>query len=78
MAFHISGIKEGDEVILPSHTMTASPSAVIANKGIPILVDCNEKGMINPDLIEEKITEIPDDVASVIDDYLTEIEEEQT
>jgi len=57
MAFHISGIKEGDEVILPSHTMTASPSAVIANKGIPILVDCNEEGMINPDLIEEKITQ---------------------
>ena len=26
---------------------------------------------------EEKITEIPDDVASVIDDYLTEIEGEQ-
>ena len=25
---------------------------------------------------EEKITEIPDDVASVIDDYLTEIEGE--
>ena len=56
MAFHISGIKKGDEVILPSHTMTASPSAVIANKGIPILVDCNQEGMINPDLIEEKIT----------------------
>ena len=27
---------------------------------------------------EEKITKIPDDVASVIDDYLTEIEGEQT
>ena len=26
---------------------------------------------------EESITEIPDDVASVIDDYLTEIEGEQ-
>ena len=51
------GLQEGDEVILPSHTMTASPSAVIANKGIPILVDCNEEGMINPDLIEEKITQ---------------------
>lgn len=56
MAFYISGIKEGDEVILPSHTMTASPSAVIANKGVPILIDCNEEGMIDSDLIEKNIT----------------------
>ena len=32
--------------------MTTSPSAVIANKGVPVLVDCNEEGMIDSDLIE--------------------------
>ena len=36
--------------------MTASPSAVIANKGVPVLVDCNEEGMIDSDLIEKNIT----------------------
>ena len=39
IAFHLSGIKKGDEVIMPSHTMTASPSAVVANGGVPILID---------------------------------------
>ena len=56
IAFHLSGIKKGDEVIMPSHTMTASPSAVVANGGVPILIDCNEDGLINPDLIEKNIT----------------------
>ena len=41
---------------MPSHTMTASPSAVVANGGVPILIDCNEDGLINPDLIEKNIT----------------------
>jgi len=56
IAFYLSGINSGDEVIMPSHTMTASPSAVVANRGKPVLVDCGNDGLINPDLIEEKIT----------------------
>ena len=57
IAFFLSGIKKGDEVIMPSHTMTASPSAVVAHGGIPVLVDCDEDGLINPDLIEKHINE---------------------
>jgi len=56
IAFFLSGIEKGDEVIMPSHTMTASPSAVVAHSGVPILVDCDEDGLINPDLIEQHIT----------------------
>ena len=56
IAFYLSGINPGDEVIMPSHTMTASPSAVVANGGKPVLVDCGYDGLINPNLIEEKIT----------------------
>jgi len=57
IVFFLSGIEKGDEVIMPSHTMTASPSAVVANGGKPVLVDCGEDGLINSDLIEEKITD---------------------
>jgi len=56
IAFYLSGINLGDEVIMPSHTMTASPSAVVAHGGKPVLVDCGYDGLINPDLVEEKIT----------------------
>ena len=50
------GIKEGDEVILPSHTMMASVAAIVYTGATPVLVDV-ERDSWNMDVsqIEKKI-----------------------
>ena len=57
MALFVSGIQDGDEVIVPSHTMTATPSAIIANRGKPVLIDCGSDGLLDPDLIEKNLSD---------------------
>ena len=51
------GIHKGDEVIVPEFTMIATAWAVTYCGGVPVFVDCGEDLNINPDLIEEKITD---------------------
>lgn len=52
------GVKEGDEVIIPSDTFIATALAVNRTGATPILVEPDILTYnINPDLIEEKITE---------------------
>lgn len=52
------GFGEGDEIIVPSNTFIASILAISANGATPILVEPElESYNIDPDLIEEKITE---------------------
>jgi len=60
-ALHLSmltiGIKEGDEVIVPTMTFSATANAVIHAGGKPIFVDCEKDTMnIYPEDIERKIT----------------------
>jgi len=51
------GIKEGDEVILPSNTYIATALAVSYVGATPVLIEPDIKTLnIDPDLIEEKIT----------------------
>ncbi len=51
------GIKENDEVIIPSHTFIATALAVSNCGAKPVFVEVNENDcLINPDKIEEKIT----------------------
>lgn len=51
------GIGAGDEVILPANTFIATAYAVIYRGAKPVLVDVDPKTYnINPDLIEESIT----------------------
>ncbi len=51
------GIREGDEVIVPTFTMVATANAVKQCGATPVFVDSEyDTGNINPDLIEEKIT----------------------
>lgn len=51
------GIGPGDEVIVPTFTMIASPEAVSHCGAKPIFVDCkNDNPNIDPEIIEEKIT----------------------
>ncbi|MDY3745763.1 MAG: DegT/DnrJ/EryC1/StrS family aminotransferase [Lachnospiraceae bacterium] len=52
------GISEGDEVIVPSNTFIATALAVTYAGAVPIFVEPRlETYNINPELIEEKITE---------------------
>jgi len=60
-ALHVAllslGIKEGDEVIVPSFTMAASWMAVMYTGAKPIFVDVTKDTFtIDPELIESKIT----------------------
>ncbi len=51
------GIGPGDEVIVPPMTFVATANAVVYQGGTPVFVDIEaETLLINPDLIEEKIT----------------------
>ncbi|NNU90149.1 UDP-4-amino-4,6-dideoxy-N-acetyl-beta-L-altrosamine transaminase [Anoxybacillus sp. CHMUD] len=52
-----AGISEGDEVITTPMTFAASANCVLYQGGIPVFADIDEKTYnINPDKIEEKIT----------------------
>src|SRR5215467_7915649 len=57
LALDAIGIKEGDEVIVPTMTFTASAEVVLYFKALPVLVDCEPDTLnIDPLRIEEKIT----------------------
>ena len=52
------GIKNGDEVIIPSFTIISCASAIIRAGGIPVLVDsCSDTWNMNTEQIESKITD---------------------
>ena len=75
MALHVMGITEGDEVIVPAYTYTATASSVCHVGATPVMVDCA------PDTYEmdyvkvaEAITErtkavMPVDLGGVVCDY---------
>jgi len=57
LALEAVGIKEGDEVIVPTMTFTASAEVVIYLKAKPVLVDClPDTFNIDPNQIERAIT----------------------
>lgn len=57
LALILSGIKEGDEVIVPSFTFIASVNVIIHVGGIPVFADININTYnIDPKDIEKKIT----------------------
>jgi dTDP-4-amino-4,6-dideoxygalactose transaminase len=56
MAWRAAGIRPGDEVIFPSHTMVASPASVAHAGGVPVPVDCGPDHLIDPSAIEAAIT----------------------
>jgi dTDP-4-amino-4,6-dideoxygalactose transaminase len=49
------GLKKGDEVIISSHTMLATASAIITAGGTPVPVDIGDDGLIDPGAIESAI-----------------------
>jgi dTDP-4-amino-4,6-dideoxygalactose transaminase len=57
LALDAIGIKEGDEIIVPAMTFTATAEVVIYFKAIPVLVDCRRDTLnIDPDQMERAIT----------------------
>ena len=57
LALAAIGIREGDEVILPTMTFAASGEVVLYFKAKPILVDCQKDSFqIDPEQIEKAIT----------------------
>jgi len=51
-----TGIEDGSEVIVPSHTFVASAAAINHAGGIPVLADCGLDHLISPASIERLIT----------------------
>jgi dTDP-4-amino-4,6-dideoxygalactose transaminase len=56
IALRAVGIQSGDEVIFPSHTMVASPSAIAMVGATPVPVDCGDDHLIDPQSIKKAIT----------------------
>jgi len=57
LALDAVGIEEGDEVIVPTMTFTASAEVVLYLKARPVLVDCLPDSLnLDPDRIERAIT----------------------
>ena len=57
LALRVISIKPGDEVILPAYTLISTAHAVLDNGGIPIFADIDDTFTIDPDGIENLITE---------------------
>lgn len=56
IALLASGVKAGDDVLVPSHTFIATPAAVHFIGANPVLVDCLPDKMIDPKSVEASIT----------------------
>ena len=52
-----ANIGPGDEVIMPSHTYVASPAAVKFVGADPVLVECGYDNLLDPEHIEQAITD---------------------
>lgn len=75
MTLRILGIGEGDEVIVPAYTYTASASVICHVGAKPIIVDCAKESFhLNSEVVAGAINEktkavIPVDVGGVMCDY---------
>jgi dTDP-4-amino-4,6-dideoxygalactose transaminase len=56
IALRVAGLRPGDEVILSSHTMTATAAAVHFAGGAPIPVECGPDHLIDPAAAEAAVT----------------------
>lgn len=68
------GVKEGDEVIIPSYTYTATAQAVLNCGATPVMVDVNDDFTINVEKVAANISQktkviIPVDIAGLPCDY---------
>ncbi len=58
IALHVLGVDAGDEVLVSPYTFIATYNSIFINKALPVFVDTNpDTFLIDPDKIEEKITD---------------------
>lgn len=75
MAMRMLGIGEGDEVIVPAYTYTATASSVVHVGAKPVLIDCGRNSYeMDYDKVADAISEktkaiMPVDLAGIIADY---------
>ena len=80
LIMHYLGIKEGDEVIVPSYTYCATANVVVQRGAKPVMVDINKDNFnINPQKVKEAINSntkaiIAVDIAGFPCDYNSLIE----
>lgn len=55
-ALTAAGVGKGDEVIVPGYTFMATPTAVLAVGGVPVIADVDEGLGLDPKEFEKKIT----------------------
>lgn len=56
LAWMAVGLEKGDEVIISSHTMLATASAIVTAGGTPVPVDIGPDNLIDPDAVAAAIT----------------------
>lgn len=56
LALRAAGIGAGDEVIVPSHTYVASASSIHFVGAVPVLVECRDDHLVDPDAIRQALT----------------------
>lgn len=56
LCLRAAGLKPGDEVIFPSHTMVASPASVHFAGGVPVPVDIGPDHLIDPASVAAAVT----------------------
>ena len=56
IALRAAGVKQGDEVIVPSHTYVASAASIHFVGAVPVLVDCLDDHLIDPGAVEAAVS----------------------
>jgi dTDP-4-amino-4,6-dideoxygalactose transaminase len=56
IALRATGVKPGDEVIVPSHTYVASAASIHFAGATPVLVECGPDHLLDPNAVEAAIT----------------------
>ncbi|MBI4419808.1 MAG: DegT/DnrJ/EryC1/StrS family aminotransferase, partial [Gemmatimonadetes bacterium] len=57
MALRAAGLKPGDEVIFPSHTMVATAASAALGGGVPVPVDSGPDHLVDPASIAAAVTQ---------------------
>jgi dTDP-4-amino-4,6-dideoxygalactose transaminase len=56
LALLATGVSAGDEVLLPANTFVATAEAVLRSGATPVLVDCDENYLMDPESVAERLT----------------------
>ena len=57
MLLRAAGVVDGDEVLVPSHTMVATVASIVHAGGKPVLVDCGDDHLFNTDSARSRLTD---------------------